>query len=91
MAGLLITSVAVGVLLGLRLKVLVLIPSSLLTMAIIAAAGVAGRQEFWTVAPLIAGAMALHQLGYMTGCVMQVPSPAHPPAGSAVHLRSADY
>jgi len=75
-----ITTVA-GFLLGLRFKILVLVPASVLMTVAITFTGVTNGHGFWTVALTIITTVVLLQCAYFIGCIMKVLIPACPYAG----------
>jgi hypothetical protein len=87
MADLLIIGVVAGGLLGLRFKILILIPASLVTIAAATVAEIAGGYEFKFAALTALGTVALLQIGYLLGCIVQVMIPARPSARAMTLLR----
>ncbi len=76
-----------GILLGLRFKILVLIPATLLMTAATTAIGVANGRQFSAVVLTSIGTAVLLQLGYIVGCIFQVMVPAHLPTRSRAESR----
>ena len=75
MIGFLAIAAVVGIILGLRFKVLVLVPATLLATAVVTAIGLIGGQQFRVIAFTLVGAAALLQVGYIVGCVLEVAAP----------------
>lgn len=86
-----IVSIVAGFLLGLRFRVLVLVPVSLLIMVAITFVGAANGQGYSAMALTIIGAVVFLQGGYMIGCIMQVYIPARLSTSTKKHFRSARY
>jgi hypothetical protein len=61
----------VGLSLGLRFKVLILVPAIGFAAAIIAAGGIAGGDSLWHLALVIAVATISFQVGYLGGTVVR--------------------
>jgi membrane protein DedA with SNARE-associated domain len=87
----LIFSAFAGVLLGLRFKVLVLIPATFLMVAAIAIAGIGNGQRVLTILLTIFGAAALLQLGYFAGCIIHAPLPGRRSARTTMRFTRAGY
>ena len=64
-----IVSVLVGALLGMRFRVFILLPVVLLTVAIVAAVGLARESGAWRILLEIVVVMAALELGYLGGSV----------------------
>ena len=79
----LIIGAVVGIALGRRFKVLVLVPATMLTAIVIAAAGIVSGQQWSALLLTILGTVALLQIGYIAGCLRQVLAPMR----SMEHLR----
>jgi hypothetical protein len=77
MTALLIIGAVAGALLGLRFKILVLIPASLITTGAVTIADLARGYEFRLGALAILGTVVLLQIGYLFGCIVQAVIPAH--------------
>jgi hypothetical protein len=87
-----IISVVFGVLLGLRFRVLVLIPATLLMTVAVGLVGIANAQAFWTVALTTVVIIGSLQCGYIVGCIMQMfYFSTRVPTRPAVHFRRAGY
>jgi hypothetical protein len=76
-----------GIMLGLRFKVLILVPAILLATAVITVTGTVRGHELSVIALTLFGTGASLQIGYMVGCVLQVMTPAHLPARTTVRYR----
>ena len=87
----LIAGAVVGILLGLRFRVLVLVPATVLFSVGILLAGVANGDQFWTVALTVIGAVALLQMGYVAGYLLQGVLAVSASNDPAPHFRRADY
>ena len=66
-----LTGLITGVLLGLRYKVLSLVPAMITAVLIGAAIGVTGQQDLWAVSLLTVSGLAALQIGYLIGLVAQ--------------------
>jgi hypothetical protein len=75
MIGFLAIGAVFGIILGLRFKVLVLVPGTVLATAVVIAVGLLGGQQFRVIAFTVVGAAALLQVGYVVGCVLEVAAP----------------
>jgi len=75
MIGFLAIGAVFGIILGLRFKVLVLVPATLLATAVVTAVGLLDGQHFRVIALTVVGAAALLQVGYVVGCVLEVAAP----------------
>ena len=65
----------VGIILGLRFKVLVLVPASLLSTGVVTAVGLLDGQQLKLIALTAVAVAALLQIGYVVGCVVEVAAP----------------
>jgi hypothetical protein len=70
MAVFLVVGTITGVLLGLRFKVLVLVPASLLATAVITVSGFVSGHEPGMIALTVFGAVASLQIGYFVGGIL---------------------
>lgn len=68
MVVLLIIGTAVGVILGLRLTVFVLVPAMLLATAVTIARGIASGHDSRVIALAVLATLASVQIGYIVGC-----------------------
>ena len=75
MIGFLAIGAVVGIILGLRFKVLVLVPASLLSTGVVTAVGLLDGQQLKLIALTAVGVAALLQIGYVVGCVVEVAAP----------------
>jgi hypothetical protein len=66
-----IIGVAVGIVLGLRYKVLVLVPAVMFAMILTILAGVARADSFWSIVLTAAALVTAVQLGYLVGIVIR--------------------
>ena len=64
-----------GIILGLRFRVLVLVPATVLATGVVTAVGLLGGQQFRVIALTVVGTAALLQVGYVVGCVIEVAAP----------------
>ena len=80
----LIIAAFAGIMLGLRFKILVLGPATLLVAAV---SGVASGREPRTIALTVFGAVASLQIGYFVGGILQIMIPAHLLARTTVRYR----
>jgi hypothetical protein len=69
MAAFLVAGAAVGMLLGLRFKVLVLVPAILLATVVIILSG--GGQKLSVILLTLVGTVVSLQMGYIAGCVLR--------------------
>jgi predicted phage tail protein len=76
-----------GIMLGLRFKVFVLGPATLLVTAAITVSGIASGHEPGMIALTAFGAVASLQIGYFVGGILQVMAPAHLLARTTVRYR----
>ena len=83
----LIVSTIAGVILGLRFKVFVLGPATLLATAAITVSGLASGREPRMIALTVFGTVASLQIGYFVGGILQIMIPAHPSAWSTAAYR----
>ena len=72
-----IVSTIVGVILGLRFKVFVLGPATLLATAAITAIGIASGHDARAIALTVFGTTASLQIGYFAGCILHAMVLAH--------------
>jgi hypothetical protein len=77
-----LTSAIVGILLGLRFKVFVLVPATLIASCTIIATG----HGFQAIALTVSATAALLQIGYVLGCVIRVCADRHLPKWSRLAL-----
>lgn len=75
MISFLAVGVVAGVMLGLRFRVLVLVPATVFVTAVVTAVGFAGGQHFRVIALAVLGTAALLQVGFVVGCVLEVAAP----------------
>jgi hypothetical protein len=87
MIAFLIIGIFAGIILGLRFKVLVLGPATLLVTAAITVSGIASGHEPRMIALTVFGAVASLQIGYFVGSILQVMTPAHLLARTTVRYR----
>ena len=76
-----------GIMLGLRFKVFVLGPATLLVTAAITVSGIASGHEPRMIALTVFGTLASLQIGYFVGGILQVMTPAHLLARTTVRYR----
>ena len=76
-----------GIMLGLRFKVFVLGPATLLVTAAITVSGIASGHEPRIIALTVFGTLASLQIGYFVGGILQVMTPAHLLARTTVPYR----
>ena len=88
MIGLLAIGVAAGILLGLRFRVLVLVPATLVAAGAVAVTGLAVGHRLGVVALAVLGTVALLQIGYVVGCVIQAASPLRLPKRTASYTNA---
>ena len=81
----LIVGALAGAALGLRFKVLVLVPAILFATVIIIASG----HELKVIALTVFGTAVALQIGYVVGCMLRVITGAYLPARRRVHLPPA--
>ena len=74
----LITGAIAGILLGIRFKVLVIVPASLLAAVIVVANG--SGQQLGAVVLTLLGTVASLQIGYVVGSILRALVRAHLPA-----------
>jgi hypothetical protein len=74
MIALLAVGIFVGITLGLRFKALVLVPTLLVTVGIVALIGIAEGHHLSTILLTVFGLIVSLQIGYVAGCVCQHPS-----------------
>jgi len=79
MISLLAIGMIAGIILGLRFRVLVLVPATLFAAGVVAVVGLAGGQLGAVIALTMAGTAALLQVGYLVGCVLEVANPVRLP------------
>jgi hypothetical protein len=70
---LLVSALFIGVALGLRHNVFILVPASILSVGIILIVGIAGHDSVWAIVLITIAAVATLQVGYVVGTVI-VPS-----------------
>ena len=75
MIGFLAIGAVVGIILGLRFKVLVLVPATLLATGVVTAVGLLDGQQLRVIALTAVAVAALLQVGYVVGCVVEVAAP----------------
>jgi hypothetical protein len=71
---LLAVGIFVGIILGLRFKALVLVPTLLVTVGIVAIIGIAEGHHLSAILLSVFGLIVSLQIGYVAGCVCQHPS-----------------
>jgi hypothetical protein len=76
-----------GLMLGLRFKVLILVPAILLATAAITVTGIVSGYEVKAVALTVFGTAASLQIGYIAGYILYVVVLALLPARTATHYR----
>jgi hypothetical protein len=82
----LVTGAIIGILLGLRFKVLVLVPASVLATVVIILSGI-GHELSVTVLTLVGTLVAL-QMGYLAGSVLRFLARSYLPRRRTRHRRS---
>ena len=87
MAVFLITGAIIGILLGLRFKVLVLVPASVLATVVIILSGI-GHELSVTVLTLVGTLVAL-QMGYLAGSVLRFLARSYLPTRTRYRRHSA--
>ena len=80
----------VGIILGLRFKVLVLVPASLLSTGVVTAVGLLDGQHLKLIALTAVAVAALLQIGYVVGCVVEVAAPWRVAGGRTIRYRRPD-
>ena len=83
----LVISTIAGIMLGFRFKVIALVRAILLATAIITVSGIVSGHGPRMIAPTLFGAVALLQIGYFVGGILQIISHAHLPAWTTVRYR----
>jgi hypothetical protein len=71
---LLAVGIFVGIILGLRFKILVLVPTLLIAMGIVAMVGIAEGHHLSAILLTEFGLIVSLQIGYVVGCVSQHPA-----------------
>jgi hypothetical protein len=71
---LLAIGIFVGIILGLRFKILVLVPTLLVAVGIVATVGIAEGHHLSAILLTVFGLIVSLQIGYVVGCVSQHPS-----------------
>lgn len=71
---LLAVGIFVGIILGLRFKILVLVPTLLVAVGIVAMVGIAEGHRLNAILLAVFGLIVSLQIGYLVGCVSQHPS-----------------
>ena len=89
MIGLLIIGIGgiAGIILGLRFKILILVPAILLATAAITVTGIVSGYEAKAVALIVFGTAASLQVGYIAACILYVVVLALLPARTATRYR----
>jgi hypothetical protein len=64
------TAILIGALLGLRFKVFILLPATVIVLAVTLAAGMAYSGSLWSTLPAMVLATAALQIGYLTATVV---------------------
>ena len=82
MIGFLAIGAVAGMMLGLRFRVLVLVPATIFVTGGVTAAGLVGGQPFRVIALTVILTAALLQVGYVIGCVVEVVAPRRAPGKS---------
>jgi hypothetical protein len=85
MAIFLITGAIAGIILGLRFKVLVLVPAILLATVIIIISG--SGDELSVIVLTVVGTTVSLQIGYIVGCILRASARAYLPARMRVRYR----
>ena len=83
----LVISTIAGIMLGFRFKVIALVTAILLATAIITVSGIVSGHGPRMIALTLFGAVALLQIGYFVGGILQIMSHAHLPAWTTVRYR----
>lgn len=73
-----------GIILGLRFKVLVLVPAALLAAVVVTVAGIISNRELGMIALTAFGTVALLQIWYIVGGILEVVAPAYLPTRTIV-------
>lgn len=71
---LLAVGIFVGIILGLRFKILVLVPTLLVAVGVVAMVGIAEGHHLNAILLTVFGLIVSLQIGYVVGCVSQHPS-----------------
>jgi hypothetical protein len=80
----LIVSTIAGVILGLRFKVFVLGPATLLATVAITVTGIASGHDARAIALTVFGTTASLQIGYFAGCILHAMVLGHLPARTTI-------
>jgi hypothetical protein len=84
----LVTGAIAGIILGLRFKVLVLVPAILLATVVIIANG--SSHKLSVIVLTVVGTVVSLQIGYIVGCILRALARAYLPAGTTLRSDAPD-